>query len=803
MPNWIREPLDGGQVDSRERTGLLSGELQQSTGGWYKPNDRRLWKQGGRSAFGDTGSGEKVKGVYLAGFDEGGDLLLAYSGTTIYNSDAVPSGSFANLITGLNSSGTKLCGAHYNDRHYLCNGYDTNRVVETDGSSRVMGMESPGPFTTAANSVQGSATRPAEPSGDATDPAYTMDALLRTSGYMSLSAAGSQTDTWSGGGWTGAAYGADQTLVVTWNLSGMPIDPSAPPRSTYIDDTGGGIDAGYDVTVKIEIDTDGDLIYDTTILELTTSGIAWGVQTKYTIASGVDPDDISVKITLTYNNGSKTAKLLIYDVRIQDNPTGSAITTDTGVYYAITEYDSTRGLESPPTYGNAIVELTAKYGVTLTLPTKVNSHATHFKVYRTTDGGTSPNGLGRVGESLATDTVFVDDFQDDKDTQTYPLLEMLAISVGQASDPSDTLLIPKDTSPPSLRRIRSFKGFLVGLTRTNFRELRYCVPGSPESWPEIYVITSFPLEEHDSLVDLLEVGNTLLIAGKGAMLRTDDLPRIVGGAFNAAEISKIQGAPGCVSEYGLCSVSVAGEAHAAWISDYGVYITNGVTYTRISDDIGGTWEDIKDFDKSGWVLHWDKRRTVLILAYSSTDGGENDRYVFLHMAPDHRKQDGQPKATGPHYGEYAALASGQVANAHRVYSAHPDDGYVYLEDSGTTDAALSYNASGTWPLIVKTRRLHGGEQEFSTLKARLRHSDFGSSQTCTVAWLTGRDSSGNEQTRSQSVSLSGQKATLFDVARGGEYHEVTITHTGAATGALVDLQIEARPLGGSGKVSVA
>ena len=65
-----------------DRAELGRGEMQTSTGAYYKRGDsKRIHKQNGRTAFGDTGSAEKVLGLYLAGFDS--NTLLERIGNTL------------------------------------------------------------------------------------------------------------------------------------------------------------------------------------------------------------------------------------------------------------------------------------------------------------------------------------------------------------------------------------------------------------------------------------------------------------------------------------------------------------------------------------------------------------------------------------------------------------------------------------------------------------------------------------------------------------------------------------------------
>lgn len=282
-------------------------------------------------------------------------------------------------------------------------------------------------------------------------------------------------------------------------------------------------------------------------------------------------------------------------------------------------------------------------------------------------------------------------------------------------------------------------------------------------------------------------------------MRMDSLPKIINGQFEASEVIKLKGAPGLVSEYGLTSFSVAGEARAAWISQYGIYQTNGHEIQKLSGDLD--WSAFAVQRKLNWVLHWDADRLMLIFCFSTVNNQPNDRYILFHMDPLHQKENGLPKWTGQHHGDINHLASAQSVNGiYRLYSAHISNGKVYLENNGTTDASNAFDGSGTNPLSVKSRRMYNGWEEYSVMRANLRHTSFGAGQTVTVDWTVGRDPSGNTETKSQSVSLNGQQGTEFDVARNGEWHEYVLTHTGAAVGGLLDMRYEADVQSRAGKV---
>ena len=158
---------------------------------------------------------------------------------------------------------------------------------------------------------------------------------------------------------------------------------------------------------------------------------------------------------------------------------------------------------------------------------------THWLVYKTTDGGSVPFQYGLVKKVPIAQTSTTDKFVKDKDTIPGPLYNFLELTDSNEG----SIPIDRDARPPSLRRIRSYKGSLVGLSRNSPRALYYSVAGLPESWPELFVITSFPLDEHDQLVDVREVGEYLIIAANGAMMRTQSPPFAFGITFARLLIS--------------------------------------------------------------------------------------------------------------------------------------------------------------------------------------------------------------------------------------------------------------------------
>jgi hypothetical protein len=784
----LKRTYNGGLNTAADRGELAGNEMTVATGVYYKPGDPlRAHKLPGRSTFGDTSSAAKVGGIALCQFDSGGtDLLLALSSGTLYKATPGATGTWSSLYS-LSGAGASLDAAHVNDRWLLAMDSE-NRVLKSDGTVRGMGMIPPaeGPALT-YNGSTGTVSRPDTDTASFTNPGNAYDTDAETFADGTLSSATSVSETWS---YSSGSTGTSRTLYVSWSVT-------TAGGGTFWDWTSFfGWDLGAKVSVKIELSENGGTSF-TEIMNATLTDPQAPNVLNYPVADATALTSAQIKVTLTYTAGTKAVSLRIQDIRIQDAP--AATVSWTNLTYAFTEYDEDEGLESAPSAPIGTGAQSSKVAVNVGLPAAaLNSNATHYNIYRTPDQGTNTQ-LGWIARVPVSQTTFPDDFTlYDKDTQPSRLIQYIQVEVEGAVEH-----YYRDEQPPNLRRVTHFRGSSVGLSDVNRRAIFYSQAGFPESYPAINIISKVPLDEHDEFLDLEEIAGSLIVAAKGAIVRIDELPRSVAGTFVATPPTPIKGAPGCVGDKAMAKVNYKGRSFAAWISpEDGVLITDGHEWRPVTNDLD--WSAFDGFTKTDWVLDYLKHLRALVLCYSSTASGTNDRYYLLHLSDRHIKRDGSAKVTGPHYGAINALTSGVVSASTRVYSAHTSDGKVYVEMNTATgaDSSNAYNTDGDWPLIITGPRRYENWMSYSALDARLYHTDFGTSQTCTVGYEVGREASGESSTRSQSVSLSGHGATQFDVARAGGWHQETITHTGTGTGAIAYLQVNAAGQGKEGKQAV-
>jgi hypothetical protein len=437
--------------------------------------------------------------------------------------------------------------------------------------------------------------------------------------------------------------------------------------------------------------------------------------------------------------------------------------------------------------------------VVLSLPSgRQNENTTDLRIYRTFDGGVAPRDFGLVGEAsvdLVNRPVFVDTFREwgqfDVALPKYQMLRVVESDGGEIDYDLNTM-------PSIWSHINQFQGSLVGVDVTQNRRLWYTPPGTPESSPSCYVFKRFPLDEKDRLIGTLSVGDSLVVLAEAAVMEIRGLPLVQGDAiFNLPQVRKLDGIPGCVSPKAMCVVSIDGISAGAWVSPFGIFVTNGQTASRISDEMNWT-STINQATLSTSVLFYDEQRHLLVFTYDSDGDSINDRYILFHVSQ--QKPSGFPKWTGPHFGFVNDLSDGVIEGLHRIYSGS-NDGNVYLEWNTGLDASNAYSVSGVVPLILKSGRYYQDtdREDYEVFKVSLRHSDFGVGETATVQCVYGRDHNANVSgVVTKSVSIAGHRGTECLIGRSLEWAEFTITHLGSGLGTFTDIRTTAESAGESG-----
>jgi hypothetical protein len=789
-------PLNQGLNTAADRSMVRQGELQTAIGAYYKPGDaQRLWKLAGRSSYGTLASAERIATIALFKYDTAAnDKLVVYSADGTIHTSALTTattGSFTTLTTGLNTNGQLMGWVHYDDVWYLGNGVDSCYAYESDGTFRLMGMQQPSGGISGTSAAGTNAQRASVAAGsdwtdkskvlnlDKDDFTYCVTWLADDGPFpLELSSFGANTET-------------GRVLSIK-----MSMDTAAPTDGSGLAPTPS---ATFDQTIKIEYDDGTGGGYITVYNVTTRKPKALGTFT-YAIPDTIDTASMKVKITFTANRVlfNPRTTLRVYDCRFTDAGVAGDFTPDFGFFYAYSEYDSTRALESAYVSTDKPITFASGNSVTLTLPSAaVNPLADTWRIYRTHDGGQIPGDLRMIAEIPIAESTFLDTFDYDKDTPGTRVPEFLKVQVTE----SVAQYYPSNLPPPALQEMVEYQNFVVGLGEDNPRTLYYSLPAFPESWPEIYQITDFPLEEHDQLRALAVAGDLLIVGAKEAIIVINGLPEVDAQAYSGANMTALKGAPGCVGRLAMAAYSLGGEPRVAWISKFGVYETNGHQVWELTHPID--FPALVGENLSKAALYWDKEDQLLYACYDSGADGYNDRFLTLHMSDDHRKDGrGTPKTTGPHYGQLSNVIGGVISadSAYHMYSSDAAaTGKVFNEKSGGTDASNAYTTTSVLPLDVKTGRNFSEDLvEWAVDFPTVRHSSWGATPVA-ITWTFGRDDIGETAAVVNTITMSSQKATKFAVARSGEWAEIRIVHEGdTVTGNIVHIQADAQVMGESG-----
>lgn len=769
-PRWNNEGFDKGEFGSLTADSIPPGGLKSAVGGWYRDDDPKgLHKIRGRTLRHDLGEAAPVKDLFIEQYDDGSSCISARCNNKFYT------GSTPASIKTLTADSV-LRGTHFNDRHYFVHGdapgtvktsvsdYREHGIKPPEGSVGFPTLSSVSPITDRPSTVTQIQPTVLYPDNSKDTDPNTYSTLLVPTSYSNITEA-----KWSG--FPARTPTDPWAMVMDW------LSPSGDAISLLFEkSTNSGSNWN---AIKV---VPGSLIKQSTEIAFDPTD---------------DPTLCQIKVTVQWKGGIKPIYGLpgfpaafIYDVRAEygSREAPAALTEEEAIIYAFGLYDSVNGRLSVVAQEVKVFSVTPFNKVEfdlseLSVPT--GTTADNYAIYRTIPGGTSPYNLGLVDYIPVTETEWTDEFEKPRDLPCEPLYDVVEVTEPNGG----SIALHMNKVPPSMTDIEQFKGSLVGV---NGRSMPYSVPGGPEQWPALYTIDKWPLPENDTLVCLTATSSMIIIGAKGAIMRVESLPTIELGSFVPGQGDAIRGAPGVVGRKAMTAFGVSSETFVAWISPFGIYATNGFTFHKISDNID--WSQFAGENMEEWSLEWDKDRKVLIFCYTVSGAW---RYALLHMHPVH-SVGSVPKVTSGHYGTLYSLDSATVSSA-RLLVSGSDDGKVYNEDVGYTDASNAYDAYGTVPTRLRGRKMRADGSRVSVLKGQIQLGGSDVPHDIEIFWYYSSDA--KKTTRSKTISLyQANGTTQFTIGRSADEHEYLIVHEGAEEVRFNELQIYSTLTGSQGPV---
>lgn len=378
------------------------------------------------------------------------------------------------------------------------------------------------------------------------------------------------------------------------------------------------------------------------------------------------------------------------------------ISATTGLEYWVTEYDSTRGIESLHGSTAHTGSFSSLDSIIVTVTgVSANARADQIRWYRSNDGGGYPDG-GLI-QTTAIGTTQITDANSITGVLTVPQYGIISIG-GLDTD--------RDEAPPAFSTIFGpFQDSLLGVWDDESRVLRFTPAGFPDSWPSGY---SIPLET--SRQDFIVTG--VVLAGRLGVFCNDSvhvvyrLPRDSDSIFAAGEMQEpLTIARGCMSRRGATVFTPPGTgALAIWTSRDGIWVT----------DLASAPVPVTD------RIDWEGRVSIANLSSCRlVDDPVNRRVVFIH-----RKASDTTHSTGLWYLDYQQFQArgiritfadhGPLADATTIaytdglrrlasIDSRASNGQVYIEANQDVDDSQIINADGRVRFRMRTKEyLPGG-----------------------------------------------------------------------------------------------
>ena len=366
------------------------------------------------------------------------------------------------------------------------------------------------------------------------------------------------------------------------------------------------------------------------------------------------------------------------------------ITTTTGFTYWLTEYDSTRGIESIAGSTAHTGAFTALDSVVLTVGgTHSNTNSNRIRAYRSVDGGVFPDG-GMIQEVPRASTT-ITDTDSIVNTLPSPLYGFVTIA-GVDFD--------RDTKPDELRCISGpFNNSMLGFLMSDLRAVAFSADGRPESWPAGYRI---PLQTHvqDTGMCLVELNGMYGVFTKDTVHRLTRLPREIDTAFAAGEaLSLVTDERGSVSRKAAVAFTLPGRGSLIMFAARdGIWATDLIKTWPLTD--GVDWEGRVDGAKLGeleLVNNSNDRRVICY--YRKINGGHG----VMHL--DYMTQG--IRITHPDHGAIGPATEAPFKGFLRVFTgdARTANGQIYTEGVQDADDSNFTTSDGRIAFTLKSAEI--------------------------------------------------------------------------------------------------
>lgn len=705
--------LDGGLVTSRHASLLGSGELTRADDSRYRADDPALWRAWGRTRYLNSnaqvgGASGKVSGLAYCPFEptaEGtsDDFIVALKADKYYTSVfTTRTGSLSGTTIDSVGTGTHLDACHANNRWFLFNG-------NSDGiANRVLKPGTSIPVSRRHGLVPVSMT-PTNPIVSTSAGSWPLDESFWGEGrffFLTTEVVGPGTNDELESAALGTPPSVDLQKDGTGNIS---FDVTVKRHTVLANSTATEV-RFYMVKASLNQAWDDSLL--ARAFRVGSVGVTGTpANDKIVLSSALAFYDPTLAATVATVSGTITNASFM---ALGDNNAASVASGDTAVVdmtnwgFAVPAGTNVLGMVMwiryrAPGLGIGTIAATFRTGAgpTLGIAKGFSTGADDYVLHtQPGTGGSDPWGLSLVGSDVNSsnfgvrltirgigcpiniDYVSIRVFTGNVPT-IGPAYPIIAIQRG------NVLVVQSANTPPPVSATGDIvDGALLVDNVNNRRELAYSLPSEFDYFPALYRI-GIDSREHDLVMVVRRVGDVGLIFMRHEVYRVNYLPYSTDPEFVTGRCYEaIVPDHGCVSRQGVALFQYpGGPILAGYASHNGIYMNDGARDHIMTPDIKwDTMVDVTQLDKCVLVNY--PKEYVLMFNFIAAGSGtsENNRYLLIHYHPSHRKENGHFKITGPNVMRVACAAVAKLGSERVLFTGHPTDARVYVEDNAVSDA---------------------------------------------------------------------------------------------------------------------
>lgn len=274
-----------------------------------------------------------------------------------------------------------------------------------------------------------------------------------------------------------------------------------------------------------------------------------------------------------------------------------------------------------------------------------------------------------------------------------------------------TISTGRNGPPPKSSTGDIFQDSLVVNDVTDESIIRYSWPAKPDAFPTLYFL-NFETKDQDRVTLIKTVGNNMVVGLSSQIYRVQYLPRDTDAEFDRGRaIELIENNHGIVGPMAGCVFSMQDGAQIlAYVSRFGLHRTDTYRTTTLTNDLN--WESMVDLNNLSRTVIINNPERYELQVYYVPRGSATPtlltRRIRLSYHPLHIKGDGGLKVSGPDTGVWQSAALAVLRDGSRPLYTGSNTGRVFLENQG------SYST-----MTLKSRQMYlagaGGEWKYDGL----------------------------------------------------------------------------------------